>query len=251
MRGVSAFQSTLPARGATSVSVTAVLVLAFQSTLPARGATRKDGKTVEADKISIHAPRTGSDAALQEIKAILLEISIHAPRTGSDHHWERVGMGADNFNPRSPHGERRISISVSGEYCKFQSTLPARGATQGRCKSPRRRVFQSTLPARGATRGRRGIPPRPHHFNPRSPHGERRITPARPPAPAPDFNPRSPHGERQGLPFTGDCVGGISIHAPRTGSDFGVGRHFGVPPNFNPRSPHGERRAGVMRPRAR
>ena len=129
MRGVSAFQSTLPARGATSVSVTAVLVLAFQSTLPARGATRKDGKTVEADKISIHAPRTGSDAALQEIKAILLEISIHAPRTGSDERLVVCKMSDIDFNPRSPHGERLNVSSIQCSQYVFQSTLPARGAT--------------------------------------------------------------------------------------------------------------------------
>ena len=58
-----------------------------------------------------------------------------------------------------------------------------------------------------------------HHFNPRSPHGERR------------FHPRL-YGKREV----------ISIHAPRTGSDpLGARRHGCRPHNFNPRSPHGER----------
>ena len=55
--------------------------------------------------ISIHAPRTGSDA-----DAVLLEkrlgISIHAPRTGSDGNLRRADSAL-----------------------LFQSTLPARGAT--------------------------------------------------------------------------------------------------------------------------
>ena len=55
----------------------------FQSTLPARGATAVLDTLDHRIKISIHAPRTGSDRASQpppEPPAI----SIHAPRTGSD-----------------------------------------------------------------------------------------------------------------------------------------------------------------------
>ena len=56
--------------------------------------------------ISIHAPRTGSD--LQQNSLDFLQgISIHAPRTGSDRAGRAVRIGADDFNPRSPHGERR------------------------------------------------------------------------------------------------------------------------------------------------
>ena len=56
--------------------------------------------------ISIHAPRTGSDA-FPILPALFIPISIHAPRTGSD-----------VFGNNS-----RLRIST------FQSTLPARGAT--------------------------------------------------------------------------------------------------------------------------
>ena len=78
--------------------------------------------------ISIHAPRTGSDDIVEWGGADEL-ISIHAPRTGSDHQHRR--------------GHKR--------QCRFQSTLPARGATHGEQKNMRHRIFQSTLPARGAT----------------------------------------------------------------------------------------------------
>ena len=58
-------------------------VTQFQSTLPARGATHAQKAVVLTLPISIHAPRTGSDTVL-------------APsRTQSN-----------DFNPRSPHGER-------------------------------------------------------------------------------------------------------------------------------------------------
>ena len=57
------FQSTLPARGATSRSRdTARIQIKFQSTLPARGATGDELDMERCDTISIHAPRTGSDA---------------------------------------------------------------------------------------------------------------------------------------------------------------------------------------------
>ena len=56
-------------------------------------------------------------------------------------------------------------------------------------------------------------------FNPRSPHGERRFRPLRARRRAPHFNPRSPHGERRRYTIRISGTSGISIHAPRTGSD--------------------------------
>ena len=79
-----------------------------------------------------------------------------------------------HFNPRSPHGERPQHLTYDFDAGTFQSTLPARGATQQRiayftallisihaprtgsdifCKSTPDSfaIFQSTLPARGAT----------------------------------------------------------------------------------------------------
>ena len=85
----------------------------FQSTLPARGATGGIQHFVPAIAISIHAPRTGSDG-----------------RAGA------YGADAAYFNPRSPHGERRL-LSYTHRKVTFQSTLPARGAT--RCTFPESR----------------------------------------------------------------------------------------------------------------
>ena len=101
-----AFQSTLPARGATTQAVmqasfllisihaprtgsdpcTAIIATfsaSFQSTLPARGATILVRQLPQLFPISIHAPRTGSDVVHQQ-RQIFQDISIHAPRTGSD-----------------------------------------------------------------------------------------------------------------------------------------------------------------------
>ena len=149
----------------------------FQSTLPARGATTCSTPRSGSAIISIHAPRTGSDL-LSEYNTVTGLISIHAPRTGSDllllrrfcaifhfnprsPHGERlngliIGMINYNFNPRSPHGERPDLQCCCYWQGIFQSTLPARGATRrsrlykGTCAA-----FQSTLPARGATKAQR------------------------------------------------------------------------------------------------
>ena len=94
-------------------------------------------------------------------------------------HGERQRLLAEkaasgHFNPRSPHGERLPPWTRRESRRKFQSTLPARGATRWTHTSTRTRkisihaprtgsdvfcprflyasfVFQSTLPARGAT----------------------------------------------------------------------------------------------------
>ena len=55
--------------------------------------------------ISIHAPRTGSDAVAAPA-ALHGAISIHAPRTGSDSAQRQGAPICAHFNPRSPHGER-------------------------------------------------------------------------------------------------------------------------------------------------
>ena len=80
------FQSTLPARGATPFAGPLFYAaLPFQSTLPARGATQDGRERGRGGKISIHAPREGSDAPWVP-GLMTARISIHAPREGSDVH---------------------------------------------------------------------------------------------------------------------------------------------------------------------
>ena len=169
-----------------------------------------------------------------------------------------------NFNPRSPHGERRrwcaaaarrTSISIhaprtgsdaaaqpaSPMFCSFQSTLPARGATQSALFS--RRIlsnFNPRSPHGERPRKFAGVQFQTADFNPRSPHGERLSFCDFSPAQA-HFNPRSPHGERRRMVRAHGRSLPISIHAPRTGSDPEGIRCTQKYQNFNPRSPHGER----------
>ena len=215
------------------------ICMGFQSTLPARGATKFRKQYFQRLNISIHAPRTGSDQAA--VVAL---------------------TGNGDFNPRSPHGERRwnigrrnnvrdisihaprtgsdvkvafppltIKISIhaprTGSDAQFCSTTRDRSISihaprTGSDRPPRPALaiptkFQSTLPARGATAFPCPASRAYSNFNPRSPHGER---PGRCNSfhYTSHFNPRSPHGERHTI-HVGDAVLAISIHAPRTGSD--------------------------------
>ena len=188
------FQSMLPARGATARQNGGFYDLQISIHAPRTGSDRMRWKLTARETISIHAPRTGSDTSFWQY-SISASISIHAPRTGSDCNSKVKFWHRCHFNPRSPHGERRLSPSCltralhfnprsphgerpGGDRASrtapiFQSTLPARGATLKLGFPALRRIFQSTLPARGATYAVEANCTG-DNFNPRSPHGERR-----------------------------------------------------------------------------
>ena len=145
------FQSTLPARGATHNNKILLRPWIVQSTLPARGATSEARRAASMCGISIHAPRTGSDLTASTAGTLTANfnprsphgerhlrnspisrqkcISIHAPRTGSDVLVRIIEINA----PISIHAPRTGSDGLESVYndhvYKFQSTLPARGAT--------------------------------------------------------------------------------------------------------------------------
>ena len=94
-----------------------------------RGATRHRGVRHQRMAISIHAPHAGSDSSVWWAGRFL-SISIHAPHAGSDAEEDAMRAAKDNFNPRSPCGERRVPSYTLGLILLFQSTLPMRGATR-------------------------------------------------------------------------------------------------------------------------
>ena len=190
------FQSTLPVWGATFLpSVYAISTMLFQSTLPVWGAT---GYVETKDKQCV--------------------ISIHAPRVGSDRIRNLLDLPVNDFNPRSPCGERLAST--------FRMALPMMISIHApRVGSDPRRL-------------RPGLPAR--YFNPRSPWGERR-TGTQWKHPAIQFQSTLPVWGATGciprrplpvifqstLPVWGATIApkiarpakAISIHAPRVGSD--------------------------------
>ena len=81
----------------------------FQSTPPARGATTVRGFGNIWRRISIHAPREGGDFDNTICERLAAYISIHAPREGGDTEIIlHIEQEAD-FNPRPPRGGRRCA----------------------------------------------------------------------------------------------------------------------------------------------
>ena len=190
--------------------------------------------------ISIHAPRGGSDEK-SRFTDKSYTISIHAPRGGSDHGLQHLLGGGVNFNPRSPWGERLLVSSRSLIACRFQSTLPVGGATYpGDILRPVQ-VISIHAPRGGSDGPVAEHQETSHHFNPRSPWGERPFSPvsiscstvfqstlpvggatgraAYPRRPLQRFQSTLPvGGATRRWEYQQDHLS-ISIHAPRGGSD--------------------------------
>ena len=145
----------------------------FQSTLPARGATKWKYVYTYSEKISIHAPRTGSDYQPILLIPQMLPFQSTLPARGATNTY-----GAISY------------------YVIFQSTLPARGATMPLSIISRQDLQISIHAPRTGSDISYAVPIIPSdYFNPRSPHGERHYLPAEY-RELVNFNPRSPHGER-------------------------------------------------------
>ena len=92
----------------------------FQSTLPSRGATTVSSRTACMHVISIHAPLAGSDSTICA-PSTLRPISIHAPLAGSDIHGIEGAFDWLRFQSTLPsrgatyqrsYSYRRVEISI-------------------------------------------------------------------------------------------------------------------------------------------
>ena len=125
-------------------------------------------------RISIHAPRVGSDVRSFRVDSCN-GISIHAPRVGSDPDESNLFRFQGDFNPRSPCGERPICSSVIPRFTRYFNPRSPCGE--------RLTVGSAFHPGTD--------------FNPRSPCGERLPIFLCPAQQDDYFNPRSPCGERR------------------------------------------------------
>ena len=150
----------------------------FQSTLPVGGATGNAGCVGLGARISIHAPRGGSDLRTPARSAPSFAFQSTLPVGGATHRSTAPASSIQHFNPRSPWGSDPVAASTPRFTSEFQSTLPVGGATGSGTDVSRFVQFQSTLPVGGATLGAERNNYGFHHFNPRSPWGERPPHPA-------------------------------------------------------------------------
>ena len=214
--------------------------------------------------ISIHAPRAGSDTALNSLRIPWRLFQSTLPVRGAtltnDTATEAAVLfqstlpvrGATSFrpvtchrilyfNPRSPCGERPIYDDLTAKYSRFQSTLPVRGAT-GRLPLLQADDPEISIHAPRAGSDLQGGAAdwKQRDFNPRSPCGERLC---------PNCGARmdkkiSIHAPRAGSDrraLENLRVGIISIHAPRAGSDVIFSPSSSSRCYFNPRPPCGGR----------
>ena len=107
-----AFQSTLPAWGATRLKCLCEHKEWFQSTLPAWGATFSTWQaTSSLNRFQSTLPAWGATVFFQ-VSLSTFSVSIHAPRVGSDDRTNTRLPSIRCFNPRSPRGERRAKDAL-------------------------------------------------------------------------------------------------------------------------------------------
>ena len=192
----------------------------FQSALPVWGATA----TLSVDNTGIQfqsaLPVWGATTPFPVPWRTLGDFNPRSPCGERPARASACRCGPWNFNPRSPCGERRALLDAAVQFQRISIRAP--------------RV--------GSDRRMPGLPTPPNYFNPRSPCGER----------PPVANVwASTLRFQSALPVWGatpsqlgiTAAAGISIRAPRVGSDARRWRTCGHPrSDFNPRSPCGERR---------
>ena len=237
----------------------------FQSTLPMRGATQH--RPADGGILPDFNPRSpcGERQTSSPNMYIVVSISIHAPHAGSDYDRSLEDTAESlfqstlpmrgaticatfwaaerfYFNPRSPCGERRFLDRYIRACIGISIHAPHAGSDYHVGSVEYTDTISIHAPHAGSDVCRAEPPEQRHHFNPRSPCGERlaqcrkctayRSISIHAPHAGSDptwippilpftryFNPRSPCGERPALP-------------PASGRSMG---------NFNPRSPCGER----------
>ena len=136
--------------------------------------------------------------------------------------WPSIATG-QNFDPRSPHGERRPACAYHCPVWHFDPRSPHGERRYHLQYHHHIRLFRSTLSSRRATAVIWILSKMAQHFD-----------------------PRSPHGERLQFLFLLLLFFLISIHALLTESDCMPKKKTDPDTHFDPRSPHGERLFHLM-----
>ena len=106
------FQSTLPARGATTFTRWGCFWRIFQSTLPARGATFS--RSARTCSLRYFNPRSPHGERQHDAKCQPPPKGHFNPRSPhGERHWtDECPHNCQDFNPRSPHGERQRKVTI-------------------------------------------------------------------------------------------------------------------------------------------
>ena len=193
----------------------------FQPALPARGATGRFIRPFLLLQISTRAPREGSDIRRGGGGVARRLFQPALPARGATEAVRYYATAEEDFNPRSPRGERHAGDGGPNGWAMISTRAPREGSDRARAREERvdtpistrapregsdatcspqysaRAQFQPALPARGATL-RGSIYMDEVEISTRAP---REGSDFRSPMAGPmwsHFNPRSPRGERRG-----------------------------------------------------
>ena len=173
--GGGQFQSTLPARGATGTQKTRNQREIFQSTLPARGATsRKIGGHNMSTIFQSTLPARGAtfQRPLNRIQTCLFQSTL--PARGATIFTPPISTPKLNFNPRSPHGERRGMAYFAIDALAISIHAPRTGSDDFLVIFRVACCISIHAPRMGSDAVEQRTNLGAGYFNPRSPHGERR-----------------------------------------------------------------------------
>ena len=239
-RGAVKFLSTLPARGATGERRSGLQRRQFLSTLPARGATRHRRGRRAYLRISIHTPREGSDHSRCLHYRRRSYFYPHSPRGERRARGPRCCVPAAYFYPHSPRGERPTSPAALRALTNFYPHSP-RGERQRTELQGIPAVHISIhTPREGSDQNLRDLRGTDWYFYPHSPRGERPAFSGRDVVMRIFLSTLPARGATNGEVLE-SVAEAISIHTPREGSDRQeyAGRH--TVSYFYPHSPRGER----------
>ena len=197
-KGIWAFQSTHPLRGATktlpefsvpSFSISIHAPLAGCDEQHADAVPHGRGISIHAPlagcdvlarlkllrgSISIHAPLAGCDKILSADGTVKNVISIHAPLAGCDRFARSGRCPIPHFNPRTPCGVRQERDGVGIHLRRISIHAPLAGCDAGAAGgAPEAGDISIHAPLAGCDRGDGKHGERVQHFNPRTPCGVR------------------------------------------------------------------------------
>ena len=148
-------------------------MIIFQSTLPAGGATTRRYFELERVRISIHAPRRGSDGERTKVSWARYIFQSTLPAGGATPFGDYNLPYSVNFNPRSPQGERQLNFWRFVWWFVISIHAPRRGSDQSWATTIAPAGISIHAPRRGSDTKIIKINRDSTNFNPRSPQGER------------------------------------------------------------------------------
>ena len=173
----------------------------FQPTLPARGATVLVSAAGNPGGISTHAPRTGSDRPASPSCKATRNFNPRSPHGERRASRDTAKFSNQDFNPRSPHGERHQKHGF--EYCVLLISTHA----------PRTGSDWNPLTVTS-----------PFTISTHAPRTGSDAQVCRAAISTSGFQPTLPARGATLAEFVSGLREEISTHAPRTGSDDAVGR---------------------------